>query len=134
MQTEERWRAEGWAGFAAWGLVGALFSLSVLGAASIGLFVLPVAVLALMVVVWLVRVWPEIAGMLEGAAALSLFVALSNLGSTPCPSSGSGVHVGGGAGGTSFSCGGLDPMPWLLVGLALAGAGLGIYVLSRARG
>lgn len=40
-------RRTGWIGFSAWALVGALFGLSVLGAASIGLFVMPVALVAL---------------------------------------------------------------------------------------
>ena len=133
------WRtlpAEGWGAFAAWALVGALLGFSVLGAASIGLFVLPMALLALGVTAGTARVWPEIAGMLEGVASLSLFVGLVNLYSTPCPSSGSGhVHTGGGpgTGTTSFSCGGLDPSPWLLVGLALAGAGFAVYGLGRPR-
>jgi len=119
---------------AAWALVGALLGFSVLGAASIGLFVLPAALLALAVTVWTVRVWPEIAGMLVGAGALSLFVGLVNLGSTPCPSSGSGsVRVGGGTGITSFSCGGLDPSPWLLAALGLSAAGFAFYALARER-
>lgn len=126
-------RAEGWAAFAAWALVGALLSFSVLGAASIGLFVLPAALLALAVVGWTVRVWPEIAGMLVGVAALSLFVGLVNLGSTPCPASGSGFVSADGRTGTTSSCGGLDPSPWLLVGVALAGAGLAVFALARDR-
>ncbi len=123
----------GWSGFSVWALVGALFSLSVLGAASIGLFVLPVAVVALVLACVFVRAWPEITGLLEGAAALSLFVGMANLHATPCPSSGSGaVHIGRPGEGT-FSCGGLDPMPWLLVGTVLAGAGLISYSLARLR-
>jgi len=126
--------AEGWAGFAAWAVPGALLSLSFVGAASIGLFVLPVALLAVLVVGWTVRVWPELAGLLVGVAALSLLVGAANLGSTPCPSTGSGsVHVGDGTGRTSYSCGGLDPSPWLVVGLALAGLGVAVYLWARPR-
>lgn len=133
------WRtlpAEGWAAFAAWAFVGALLSFSVLAAASIGLFVLPAALLALAVTSWTVRVWPEIVGTLEGVAAPILVVGLANLGSTPCPSSGSGhVHPGGGpgTGTTSFSCGGLDPSPWLLAGVGMAAAGFAAYALARER-
>lgn len=124
---------DGWGGFAAWAFVGALFSFSVLGAASIGLFVFPVALLSLLVARWVLRVWPEIAGGLVGLAALILLVGISNLGSTPCPSSGSGMSHGGGGPGTSSSCGGWDPVPWLVVGLVLAGTGFGVYVLARWR-
>lgn len=126
--------ADGWGAFAAWAFVGALFSLSLLGAASVGLFVFPFALLALLVVGRTVRVWPEIAGVLEGAAALILFVAITNLNSTPCPTSGSGgIYVGGRTDGASFSCGGLDPAPWLLVGLVVAGAGFVLYGFARLR-
>ena len=133
------WRtlpAEGWGAFAAWAMVGSLLGFSVLSAASIGLFVLPVALLALAVTVRTARVWPEIAGTLEGIASVSLFVGLVNLDSTPCPSSGSGhVHIGGGpgTGTTSFSCGGLDPSPWLVAALAQAAAGFAVYALGRPR-
>ena len=119
----------GWGGFAAWALVGALLSLSVLGAASIGLFVLPVALLAAVTVGWTMRIWPEIAGALEGIAALSLFVGLGNLGSRPCPSSGS--HTSSDTSGSSFTCGGFDPRPWLVIGVVLAGAGLAVYLFAR---
>jgi hypothetical protein len=123
-------RLAGWGGFGAWALVGALFSLSLLGAASIGLFIFPVAVLALVVATGTVRRWPEIAGLLEGMAALTLLVGISNLGSTPCPESGSHT-VGPGEAGTTWSCGGWDPLPWLLVGLAVAAAGVAVYALAR---
>ena len=131
-----RWRicpTEGWAGFAAWAGPGALLGLSVVGAASIGLFVLPVAVLSMAVVGWTVRVWPEIAGLLAGMAALSLLVGVANLGSTPCPATGSGSVHAGGAGATTSSCGGLDPWPWLAGGLVLAGLGVAVYVWARPR-
>ena len=127
-------RLDGWGGFAAWAVVGALFSFSVLGAASIGLFVFPVALLALFVALWLVRAWPGIASGIVGLASLILLVGILNLGSTPCPSSGSGMSYGGpGTGAMSTSCGGWDPVPWLLVGVVLAGAGFSVYALARSR-
>ena len=121
----------GWRGFAAWAVVGALLALSLWGAASIGLFVFPLAVLGVVLVRRRARPWPEAAGMLEGVAALSLFVGTANLGSSPCPAAGSGtVNLGAGAGGGS-ACGGMEPLPWLLVGLALAATGL--FVGARRR-
>lgn len=130
------WRtlpAGDWAAFAAWAFVGALLSFSVLAAASIGLFVLPAALLALAVTSRTVRVWPEIVGTLEGVAAPIFVVGLANLGSTPCPSRGSGHVHPPGTGTTSFSCGGLDPSPWLLAGLGMAAAGFAAYALARER-
>ena len=127
--------ASGWGGFLVWAFVGALFSLSFLGAASIGLFVLPVALVALGLTSRFVRRGPELAGLLLGAAVLSLYVGLANLGSRPCPSSGSGsgfVHVGTSERATS-SCGGWNPRPWLLVGVTLAGSSVAAYSLARRR-
>ncbi len=129
----ERAKGEGWGGFAAWTFVGALLGFSLLGAASIGLLVFPVALVWLVVVVRTVRVWPEVAGVLAGAAALSLLVGFANLHSRPCPARGSGgVRYRGGAGSTS-SCGGLDPWPWLLVGVALGCTGAMVYGIARMR-
>jgi hypothetical protein len=126
-------RTGGWGGFAVWALVGALFSLSFLGAASIGLFVLPAALVALGLTAVFIRAWPEGTGVVLGVAALLLFVGSANLHSTPCPSSGSGtVHVGRPGEGT-FSCGGWDPAPWLVAGIVLAGISVGFYVLARGR-
>ena len=127
------YRTAGWGGFAAWALVGALFSLSFVGAASIGLFLLPAALAVLVLTAVFIRTWPEATGVLLGAAALLLFVGSANLNSTPCPSSGSGaVHVGR-PGDATFSCGGWDPVPWLVAGLVLAGASVGFYSLARWR-
>ncbi len=123
----------GWGGFGAWGVIGALLAVSLLGAASIGLFVFPLALLGLWLVTTRVRAWPEMAGVLEGVAALSLFVGIANLGSTPCPAAGSGTVMRGGGVPSGSSCGGFDPLPWLLVGLALAVSGLFSYVVARER-
>ena len=124
----------GWGGFAAWALVGALISVSVVGAASIGLFLLPVAIGAVVVVGRRTRVWPEVTGMLEGVAAASLLVALLNRDSTPCTTSdGDTVLQGSLPGRTSASCGGVDPLPWLLVGIALAVVGVAVYARARLR-
>lgn len=124
-------RTEGGSGFAVWALVGALFSVSFLGAASIGLFLLPVALAALVITSVFVRAWPEVAGVLLGAASLSLFVGSVNFHSTACPSSGSGTVHAGGPEGATFSCGGFDPVPWLLVGVTLAVASVATYALAR---
>ncbi len=104
-------RTTGWGGFAVWGLVGAFFSFSVLFAASIGLFLLPVAVLALVAVCIFVRVWPEIVGILEGLAALGFYVGLADL---------------------TLASGGVA-LPWLLGGLVLGAAGLAVYSLAGVR-
>ncbi len=123
----------GSSGFMAWAAIGTLLALSLLGAASIGLFVFPLGLPGLWLVARRVRAWPEMAGVLEGVAALSLFVGIANLGSTPCPAAGSGTVQRGGGVPSGSSCGGFDPLPWLLVGVALAVIGLFTYVVARER-
>ncbi len=110
----------------AWGFAGALLTFSAVAAASLGLFVLPVALIVPAIMakrVGPVRRGTAVAGALAGAAAVVLFVGVANLGSTPCPSSGSGAIGSGGFTGAT-SCGGFDPWPWLAVGFVLAGAAL----------
>lgn len=126
-------RVAGWGGFAAWAAIGALLTLSLLGAASIGLFVFPLTLLGLWLVGTTVHPWPEMAGVLEGVAAMSLFVGIANLGATPCPATGSGTVRRGGGVPSGSSCGGFEPLPWLLVGLALAVIGLVTYLAARER-
>ena len=95
--------------YVAWAIEGALVAFSVLSAASVGLFVMPVAVLLLL---WLARrgaSGPPMLGALPGAAVPVLAVAWLQRGP-----------------------GDLDARPWLLAGLVLAAAGaLGILAVRR---
>jgi hypothetical protein len=121
-----------WGGFALWAGVGALFGLSGIAMPSIGLLVLvlAVAVVALLRAGRYLQVWPDVAGFLPGAGGLSLLVGLANLTSTPCPSTGSGF-AGPGATGAVSSCGGFDPVPWLVIGVVLTATGFAAF---RVRG
>ena len=123
-----RWK--GWTAFAAWGVSGALLSLSFLGAASVGLFLFPFALLAVFVTSRRASRWPEAVGVVGGAGAVFLVVAFLNRNYTPCSESGA-LTIGPGE--TSATCGGFDPLPWLMVGLALVTASLLGYLLARAR-
>lgn len=121
-----------WGGFALWAGVGALFGLSGIAMPSVGLLVLVLAV-AVVALLWAGRhlqVWPDVAGFLPGAGSLFLFVGLANLNSTPCPSSGSGF-AGPGATGDISSCGGFDPLPWLLIGVVLTATGFALFLARR---
>ncbi len=65
--------SDGWDGFAAWAAAGAAFTFSLLTGLSIGLFLLPIAVLA---IVWALRRAPDFRSMLGflGGAGLILLV------------------------------------------------------------
>jgi hypothetical protein len=121
----------GWRSLGEWALAFALLAVAVLGALSIGVFVLPVAVAALAFAARRNRRWPEPAlGALIGVGVVCLYVAFRGRDYSPCPPSGTPMRLGP---GERFTCGGLDPVPWLAVGLVLGAVGLlGYLALRRA--
>ena len=67
--------SDGWDGFAAWTAAGAAFTFSLLTGLSIGLFLLPIVVLA---IVWAIRRAPDfrsMLGLLGGAGVILLVIA-----------------------------------------------------------
>jgi hypothetical protein len=103
-------QARGWLWFGAWALEGGLLAFSALSAASVGLFVMPVALLVLVLLARAGAAGPQILGALTGAGAPTLVVAWLEEGP-----------------------GGLDARPWLAAGLVLVAAGLGGYLAARRR-
>ena len=98
-------RRDGWLVFAAWVLAGGLAVFSLLAAASTGLFVAPIAGLAIWLTLRLGRRWPEALGVASGAGAVCLLVA-----------------------SLSFE---VDSVPWLVAGLVLIATGVVAYALAR---
>jgi hypothetical protein len=131
------WRASGRPGsegrgcrwFWAWSLVGAALCFSFLTGLSIGLLLLPFALLLLWLVLRLSPRWPESIGFLEGVGLVLLLIAYLNRDYRPC---GAGPQILGA--GESYSCGGFDPHPWLYTGLALAGLATVAYAVARRVG
>jgi hypothetical protein len=93
-----------------WALAGGLLTFSVVGAASIGLFVLPLALAAIWFAFRAGRVWPEALGTLAGAAAVCFLIGY--LQSEP---------------------GGFDSLPWFVAGCVLAPTGMVGYALLARR-
>src|SRR5687768_17474878 len=120
-------RQAGWLVFTAWVLAGALAVFSLLGAASIGLFIAPLAAIAIWLALRFGRAGPEMLGMVAGAGAVCLLIALLNRNTRSCAEEG---HILSPA-ETEASCGGLEPMPWLVAGLVLVAAGFVAYALAR---
>jgi hypothetical protein len=104
------WKRD-WPWFGAWALVGALCSLAVVTAASIGLAVLPLALL----VFWLL---PR--GGLSGVERLAAMTAGAG---APCF-----LVAGLSAGGEAP-----DARPWLAAGLLLKAIGIAAYLFARRR-
>jgi hypothetical protein len=108
----------GWRGFAAWAVAGGLLALSLVSFA--GLFLLPVALVACWLAGRITRSGVELLGALPGAGLVCLGIAFGARDYSPCPPGGS-LRIPPGE--TSVSCGGFDPLPWLVAGLALMVAG-----------
>jgi hypothetical protein len=121
-----RWT--GWTAFVAWSAVGALLVFSFLSGFSIGLFILPFALIAILLVATHASGWPEAIGVIAGAGAVSLLIAFLNRDYSPCPESGVLTVP---AGETSAECGGFDPMPWLVGGIILIGFSITAHAFVR---
>jgi hypothetical protein len=135
------WRSRGRAGdqgrgcrwFWAWALVGAALSLSFLAGFSIGLFVLPVALALLWLVLRASPRWPESIGFVEGVGVVLLLIAYLNRGYSACPPNGT-AQLAPSTAGESFSCGGLDPHPWLYTGVIVAALAAIAYAVTQRVG
>lgn len=123
-------KRRGWIAFLEWSTSAAFLVFAVLSLPSVGLFILPFALIVCWWVTHHARVWPEGLGSFGGAGSVLLFVAFSNRNSVPCPPSGSNFRV---APGETGSCGGLDPTPWLTIGAALVCVSVIGYALDRFR-
>ena len=72
----------GWARFAAWAGAGSLAVFAALTGFSIGVFILPFALAALVLAARATRAWPELLGIVEGVAANALLLVLLDDGGT----------------------------------------------------
>jgi hypothetical protein len=113
--------------FLLWMVAGLLLSLGLVGIASIGIFVLPVAVVLTLLLIRYDRGARRAAGTLVGAALPIFYVAFLNRG-------GPGIAcVTAAATGDQSCVDRLNPLPWALVGLALVALGVALYVRLRDR-
>jgi hypothetical protein len=107
-------------------LAGGLLIFSVLDLIGLGLFTMPLAIVALWFVLPRSRRWPEVIGLAPAAGLVLLLLAWANRDyQTPCFS---GIVMG--SGGYS-SCGGIPPTPIAVAGLTLVAAGLIVYAIIR---
>jgi hypothetical protein len=129
----DRTDGRGWRWFGAWGAAGMLLTFSFLTGFSIGLLVLPLAAAALFFVASRAPHFAESIGFLAGVGGVALLVALGNRDSNPCGEHGQVSIPPGAPPGTSGSCGGLDPEPWLNAGVVTSGLAVAAYAVVRWR-
>lgn len=120
-------RAEGgWWDLAEWALAFGLLAFSVIAGFSIGFLVLPFAVVALGLTSRRSRPWPEApTGMLVGIGAVLLMIAFIQRDYVPCPPQGEPMVL---RRGESSSCGGFNPVPWIVAGVASTAVGVAGYL------
>src|SRR6266540_951880 len=122
----------GWRLFAAWAAAGGALAFTFLTAFTVGLLILPAAAGLLL---WVAHSAPrptEATGFVAGVGTTLMLVAFLNRDYTPCPEHGVLSLPAGSPPGASVSCGGVDPMPWLILGGALTAFALLGYTAVRA--
>jgi hypothetical protein len=113
-----------WAWFAAWLIIGAGYALSLLGAASIGLLVLPLPVLATILLARRQQASSGLPGLISGLGVPLLYVAYLN-------------RAGPGTICTTITGGGQEctdewsPWPWLAAAVILLGLGLAAFIARQ---
>jgi hypothetical protein len=113
----------GWASVGEWALALGLVAFAVISGMSIGMFVIPVALGAVLVAALRNQAWPEaMFGGFLGVGVACVVIAYLHRADARCPPMmpatmrlGRGEH---------FRCGGLNPIPWLTNGLVLAASAL----------
>ncbi len=121
-----------WEGFVYWAVAGFLGAGALVSIASIGLLLLPLAVLAVFLAARRLVTGLETIGLVAGFGLAAMGIGLLNLGNHPCPSR-PFVFAPGQVG--AMECGGPNPIPWLLGGLAglLFAVGITVWLKGRTR-
>lgn len=133
-------RRTGWPAVIEWSVAFALLALVVMGALTIGPFLIPVAVAAFVAAGVRNRAWPYLPfGMCLGVGGLVIVIGFMHLGYTPCRAIGTAIGdaTGGPGAGllTRGSCGGFNGRQWLAFGAILALVGVAGYIaLTRQEG
>jgi hypothetical protein len=138
-------QVSGWVGFLRWAFVGALYGVTYLGMMSIGILILPIAIIATIVTARRVRVWPEILGIVFAPAVVMVRLALGSWGIRSCEA-GEQSHMtvsasgsGSAASGTYVEtmhfdgCTSMNVELLFYGGIAVVVAALAVYLAARYR-
>jgi hypothetical protein len=114
-----------WRWFATWMPPGACLAL---GVSAFGIFALPVAVVLILVLSQ--RRWTvDALGLLAGLGAIVAWIGSLNLNHQACSSHATRATLApGGAQSISYSCGGINGTPWLIIGIGMAAVAIALYI------
>ena len=121
MATLSLTKRRSWGWFGAWLLVGAVYAIGLVGILTIGIFVLPVAIIGTVLLARQPASLRGAPGLVAGLGLSPLYVAFLNRG------------YGGPACQTNQCTQALDPWPWLAAGLVLVVAGVVVFVVRSRR-
>jgi hypothetical protein len=113
--------------FIAWALVGGAYAVSLIGILTIGIFVLPIAVIGTVMVTRRPSAKQGVVGLLAGLGLPPLYVAFLNRGG---PDAGGCVQSNGGeicSGSSQIQQ--LNPWPWLAVGVLLITVSIVVFLV-----
>lgn len=114
-----------WWTFFAWPVVGAALAVSVLGAMTIGLFVLPFAIAGLLALLKWGGNRKSGVGVISGLGLPFLYIAYLNRG-------GPGMVCGATSNGGQECTQEWSPWPWLIIGVVLVALGVTLFIRSRS--
>ena len=118
---------QSWGWFGTWLLVGAAYAVGLVGILTVGVFVLPVAIIGTVLLARLPASLRGVPGLVAGLGLPLLYVAYLNrgYGGPACHTSGSAAaHT------LAYQCTqALDPWPWLTAGLVLIAASIVVFVV-----
>ena len=115
-----------WPWFIAWVLPGACFALSI---SVLGIFTLPLGILAALAL-GRRSGGREALGLLAGVGIVLGVVGSIHLHYQACSASGGSLVLRVGQTSVGSSCGGVDGVPWLIVGVVLTAAAAVLYLLA----
>src|ERR1019366_1655169 len=116
-----------WGGMGAWFLVGAAYAVGLVGILSVGIFVLPIAIIGTVFLARQPTSLRGVPGLVSGLGLPLFYIAYLNrgYGGQACQASGSAAaHT------LAYQCTqALDPWPWLAAGLLLLAASIVVFAV-----
>jgi hypothetical protein len=116
-----------WRWFAAWMLPGTCLAF---GVSALGIFAVPLGLVLIVALCWR-RPTVEAFGLLAGLGVIVTWIWSINLNYRACTSHAASLTLApGGPRSASYSCGGINGLPWIIVGVSGVIAAIVLYLLT----